>query len=88
MNHYSARFSRNVWFTHHAIAAMEKRGVAKETVLDVLETGDVIEKGEGHAWIFHGIPGRSDNLVCAAVVLGQAVVVKTVMVNWQRKEMP
>lgn len=86
MTHYSFRFARNVWLTNHARAAMEKRGIDEKTVLQVLETGELLDKGDGHCWLYQELPGRSDNKICAAVVLGQAVVVKTVMVNWQAKE--
>jgi hypothetical protein len=35
-------------------------------------------------WAWRGVPGRSDNLVCAALVLDDAVViVKTVMHHWE-----
>ena len=31
-------------------------------------------------------PGRSDNLICAAVVIESVVVIKTVMINWELEE--
>jgi len=32
-----------------------------------------------HLWVFKSIAGRDDNLLCAAVVLENVLVVKTVM---------
>ena len=86
MIHYSFRFARNVWLTNHASEAMAKRGLDEAIVLQVIETGELLDKGDGHCWIHQALPGRVDNRICAAVVLGQAVVVKTVMVNWQTNE--
>jgi hypothetical protein len=31
---------------------------------------------------------RHDNLVCAAVVAEEAIIVKTVMVNWKERDTP
>jgi hypothetical protein len=86
MSHYSFRFACNVWLTNHANDAMAKRGVDESTILQLIETGELLDKGDGHCWIHQALPGRVDNRICVAVVLGQAVVVKTVMVNWQAKE--
>ena len=86
INHYSNRFAWNIWLTHHTQAAMSKRGLDEEALLDVIETGTLIEKGNGHWWIHKHIKHRQDNLVCVAVVMGQAVIVKTVMVDWQIRE--
>ena len=84
MTHRSQRFQRNVWLTHHAHTAMAKRGVDAATVYDVIETGDILHGGADHYWIFKHIATRQDNLVCIAAVIGQAVIVKTVMVDWQK----
>lgn len=86
MTSFSARFTRNVWLTRHARSALEKRGLEEETVLAVIETGEITEKGDGHYWIHSSVQDRTDNQICAAVVVDTAVVVKTVMVNWQVKE--
>jgi len=37
-------------------------------------------------WVFKHIVGRDDNLICAAVVEETAVVVKTVMINWELED--
>jgi hypothetical protein len=36
-------------------------------------------KDDTHFWAYKRLPGRTDNLVCAVLVLEDAVVVKTVM---------
>jgi hypothetical protein len=37
-------------------------------------------------WVFTHIQERADNLICAAVVEQAAVVIKTVMVNWELED--
>jgi hypothetical protein len=83
---HSARFGRGVWLTNHAIEAMAKRHLTLTEVRMLIEQGRVLNKGDGHAWISHHFKARDDNLVCAAVVLGDAVIVKTVMVDWQQRQ--
>jgi hypothetical protein len=46
---------------------------------EVIDHGDTRFKDETHLWVFMNLSGRSDNLVCAVLVLEDAVVVKTVM---------
>jgi hypothetical protein len=87
-NWHSPRFARPVWLTNHAIEAMAKREIVLDTVLDLIETGTVKYQEGDHAWIFKNYPGRTDNLVCAAVVVAQTVIVKTVMINWKLTENP
>lgn len=86
LNAFSTRFSRNVWLTRHALWAIQKRELEVTTVLQLIETGEILEKGEGHYWIHQCLEDRRDNLICAAVVIDEAVVVKTVMVNWKIQE--
>lgn len=65
---------------------MDKRDVSLELLFDLIETGDIRHKSEFDLWIFRHYPERTDNMVCTAVVVGQAVVVKTVMVDWTLEE--
>ena len=65
---------------------MEKRDISLELLLDLIETGNIRHKSESDLWIFRQYPERADNMVCAAVVVGQAVIVKTVMVDWTLEE--
>jgi hypothetical protein len=79
---HSARFSRPILVTQHAALQMAARSVTDALLLDLIETGEVREKDPVRLWIAKSYPDRTDNLICAAVVLEAAVVVKTVMNNF------
>jgi hypothetical protein len=83
---FSQRFQKNVRLTHHVRARMDKRDISIELLLDLIETGDIRHKSEADLWIYKRYTERADNMVCTAVVVGQAVVVKTVMVDWTLEE--
>jgi len=83
---FSQRFQKNVRLTHHVRARMEKRDISLELLLNLIETGDVRYKSESDLWIYRQYSERADNMVCAAVVVGQTVIVKTVMVDWILEE--
>ncbi|MFA6921026.1 MAG: DUF4258 domain-containing protein [Gallionella sp.] len=84
---FSQRFQKNIRLTHYVKARMEKRDISLEQLLDLIETGDIRHKSETDWWIYKGYAERTDNMVCSAVVVGQAVIVKTVMVNWILEEL-
>lgn len=65
---------------------MAKRDVTDETLLDLIETGEIRQASANDIWIFKHYGYRADNLVCAAVILTQVVIVKTVMVDLQLEE--
>lgn len=65
--------------TQHAQVRMAQRSISIEELLVVVDTGDTRFKDDTHLWAFKNLPGRTDNLVCAVLVLEDAVVVKTVM---------
>ena len=48
--------------------------------------GGLSERGDGHAWVSHHFTTRGDNLVCAAVLVADAVIVKTIMVDWKQRQ--
>jgi hypothetical protein len=73
----SARFGKKVWLTNHAIESMAKRNVT------LAEVKRLIEEGR-----YHYFESRSDNLVCAAVSAEQAIIIKTLMVNWKERDKP
>ncbi len=77
--YWSARFNRRVWLTDHATARAAERNIPLETLLDVIETGTMREKEQGHYWIWKPVEGRNDNLLCVAVLVADAVIIKTVM---------
>ena len=82
----SARFGKRVWLTNHAIEAMAKRHVTLAEVKALIEQGSLSERDDGHAWVSHHFTTRGDNLVCAAVLVADAVIVKTIMVDWKQRQ--
>ena len=80
---FSERFGKNVWVTNHARESMLRRNVDMATLLQVIENGAIKRSDEMNMWVFMHIQERDDNLVCAAVVEQAAVVIKTVMINWE-----
>ena len=75
----SQRFGKQVQLTHHALRRME-------LVKELIETGTVRQKDAEHWWIYQTSDGRSDNLVCAAVLSRQTLIVKTLMTHWEERE--
>jgi len=82
----SQRFGKQVHLTHHALRRMEQRGLSREVVMDLIETGTVRQKDAEHWWICRAVEGRPDNHVCAAVLSRQALIVKTLMTHWEERE--
>lgn len=80
---FSERFNKNVRITNHALESMLRRNVDMATLLQVIENGAIKRSDEVNMWVFMHIQERDDNLVCAAVVKQAAVVIKTVMINWE-----
>lgn len=77
---YSERFGREVKITRHAMQRMRKRGIADSEVVLLIEEGQTRFKDEHRLWIAHRFEERTDNLLCAPVVLeDELLVVKTVM---------
>lgn len=80
---YSERFQRRVQVTRHAAQRLAERGISEELLLEIIDTGTIRERDPTHLWVWLHVESRSDNLLCAVVVLEQAVVVKTVMHRWE-----
>lgn len=85
-NFFSQRFGKNVWITRHARKSMQKREIDDATLERLVEEGEVKRKSDADMWIFMHIEGRTDNSICAAVVESDAVVIKTVMINWELED--
>ena len=83
---FSKRFGKNVWVTKHAHESMQRRNIDAATLERVIEEGEIKRRDELNFWVFMSIQERSDNLICAAVVEQAALVVKTVMVNWELED--
>jgi len=65
---------------------MERRGIDAATLEQVIEEGEIKRRDEVNFWVFKHLPERADNLICAAVVEQAAVVIKTVMINWELED--
>lgn len=83
---FSRRFGKFVRITHHARESMSRRNIDEETLHLVVEEGEIKRRDDENFWVFKRIPGRSDNLVCVAATGKAAIVVKTVMVNWELED--
>ncbi len=83
---FSQRFKKSVWITHHARMSMQRRHVDDATLEQVIEEGNIKHKSAVDMWLFKHIDGRSDNLICAAVIEQDAIIVKTVMINWELED--
>jgi hypothetical protein len=76
---FSVRFQRRIVVTHHARERMAERGVSDAMLTEVIDEGEARYRDATHLWAFKEFPERHDNLLCAVLVLDDAVVVKTVM---------
>lgn len=83
---FSRRFGKNVWITRHARNSMLKRAIDDVTLEWVIEEGEIKRKNDIDMWVYAHVDGRQDNLICAAVVEASAVVIKTVMINWELED--
>jgi hypothetical protein len=82
----SQRFGREVRITRHALERMRDRGITESLVYDLIETGTLRYKDDFRLWIFKSYTGREDNLICAAAVLEDEIIIKTVMHHFELKE--
>lgn len=80
---FSLRFHRPLVITRHAAERMRVRKVTEELVLRIVDTGHMRYSDSTRLWAWLEVPGRDDNLLCLAVVLEDAVVIKTVMHHWE-----
>lgn len=83
---FSKRFDKNVWVTKHARESMQRRNIDAAMLERVIEEGEIKRRDKVNLWVFAHIQGRVDNLICAAVDEQAAVVIKTVMVNWELED--
>jgi hypothetical protein len=80
---FSVRFQLPVVVTAHARQRMKERNLTDALLLEIIDTGVDKDAGAGHHWLYKHFADRDDNLLCAAVVLETALVVKTVMHHWE-----
>jgi hypothetical protein len=76
---HSNRFNRQVVVTRHARERMNERSISDAMLIEVIDSGETRYRDATHLWAFKSFPERHDNLLCAVLVLEDAVVVKTVM---------
>ena len=62
---------------------MQSRNVGADLVLKIIDTGYLRYSDLVRLWAWLELPDRQDNLLCLALVLEDAVVVKTVMHHWE-----
>ena len=80
---HSTRFNLPVILTEHARGRMAERNIHAALVLEIIDSGTLKEAGNSHYWLYKHLPDRADNLLCVAAVVDNAVVVKTIMHNWE-----
>lgn len=76
---FSSRFERQIIVTSHARNRMVERAVSDEMLIDVIDHGETRFRDATHLWVFKDFPERNDNLLCAVLVVEDAVIVKTIM---------
>jgi hypothetical protein len=80
---FSTRFQRIIVITRHAQMRMDERGIDEALLLDVIDSGETRYRDTTHLWVFKDIRDRTDNLLCAVLVLEDQLVVKTVMHHFE-----
>ena len=65
---------------------MNERNITESMLLDIVDTGTEKYRDESHLWVFKHYADRSDNLICAVLVLEHSVVIKTVMHHFSIEE--
>lgn len=80
---HSSRFDRPIVVTRHAAQRMAERSISDADLVTVIDQGETRYKDATHLWAYRHFPERDDNLVCAVLVLEEAVVVKTVMHHFE-----
>ncbi len=83
---WSERFDKSIVITRHAQARMAERNIDNALLLDLIDNGEIKHKNIENLWIFKHYAKRGDNLICAAIVMKRALIIKTVMINWQLRE--
>ncbi len=76
---FSVRFQRRIVVTHHARNRMIERSISDDMLIEVIDYGETRFRDATHLWAFKEFPERHDNLLCAVLVMEDAVIVKTVM---------
>lgn len=86
MNRVSSCFSKVIHVTEHAKKRMYERDISEDLLFDLVETGELKFKDSKHGWIAKFYENRNDNLICAAVLIEQTIIIKTVMYHFSFEE--
>ena len=62
---------------------MVERTISNELLLQIIDAGQTRYSDSIRLWAWLAVPQRDDNLLCAVLVLEEAVIVKTVMHHWE-----
>ena len=81
------RKSYKLVITDHALKRMKQRGITRSTLIEVLEFGDLVPKGQKNKfWVYKMIDERKDNFICASISIEDPmIVVITTLINWRPK---
>ena len=63
------RFQRTIAITRHAQVRMDERRIDTILLLGVIDSGETRYRDATHLWVFKDFIERSDNLLCAVLVL-------------------
>ena len=83
---YSKRFGKDVVVTDHARKRMSERNIDASILNGLIETWSIRRMDLEHLFIYKQYPDRHDNLMCAAAVEEDHLVIKTVMIRWTLRE--
>jgi hypothetical protein len=83
---YSQRFNRSIILTKHAKIRMQERNISEVELLEVIDNSHIRTKDDTHFWSYKNFDYRTDNLICAVLVLESVLVVKTVMHEFNVEE--
>ena len=62
---------------------MVQHNVSDELLMRSIDTGGIRYSDVSHLWAWLNVPGRDDNLLCAVLILEDALIVKTLMHRWE-----
>jgi len=79
----SKRFNKLVVLTYHATEQMAERDIDEDTLIDLIDSGEIKYKDDQHLWIYKAYAERQDNMICAAAIERNNLIIKTVMINWE-----
>ncbi|HPQ97045.1 MAG: DUF4258 domain-containing protein [Thiothrix sp.] len=82
----SERFGKPVILTRHAVERMKSRHISPDELQVLVEYGQIKYKDEEHLWIYRAFPEREDNLLCAAAIERNNLIIKTIMTHWELSE--